>query len=268
MPGYVPVASSSQPRPAPMPSIARGFDDFSAQYAEPAAYSQMQSPRGADYLLGANRVSQYPEVPTPYSGHPLTGQHFQPYQAGPSLPSIREMSDRRERLMASNGNNGSGPVSSYPNENLAQFPVPGFDAEHGGYGPRRPVLYDSTYAAPGSGHVSPASDYSRYGQATYEPPGRGYSSIYGDADYPSQPTNGPQQPNFSVLGDSNDLRNKRRRGNLPKHVTDILRAWFHDHLDHPYPTEEDKQMFISKTNLSISQVPHTSYNFSLKRFFC
>ena len=63
-----------------------------------------------------------------------------------------------------------------------------------------------------------------------------------------------QQANFGIMGDSIDPKTKRRRGNLPKPVTDILRAWFHEHLDHPYPSEEDKQMFMTRTGLSISQV--------------
>jgi hypothetical protein len=54
--------------------------------------------------------------------------------------------------------------------------------------------------------------------------------------------------------DQLDSRGKRRRGNLPKPVTDVLRSWFHEHLDHPYPTEEDKQVFMSRTGLSLSQV--------------
>lgn len=64
----------------------------------------------------------------------------------------------------------------------------------------------------------------------------------------------PQQANFGIMGDPIDPKSKRRRGNLPKPVTDILRAWFHEHLDHPYPSEEDKQMFMTRTGLSISQV--------------
>lgn len=50
------------------------------------------------------------------------------------------------------------------------------------------------------------------------------------------------------------MREKKRRGNLPKPVTDMLRAWLWEHLDHPYPTEEDKQIFMSRTGLTISQV--------------
>lgn len=67
----------------------------------------------------------------------------------------------------------------------------------------------------------------------------------------------PQQANFGIMGDPIDPKTKRRRGNLPKPVTDILRAWFHEHLDHPYPSEEDKQMFMTRTGLSISQVGRT-----------
>ena len=63
-----------------------------------------------------------------------------------------------------------------------------------------------------------------------------------------------QHSNFGMVGDPIDPKSKRRRGNLPKPVTDILRAWFHEHLDHPYPSEEDKQMFMTRTGLSISQV--------------
>jgi Homeobox KN domain len=64
----------------------------------------------------------------------------------------------------------------------------------------------------------------------------------------------PQASNFNMVGENIDSRGKRRRGNLPKPVTDILRAWFHEHLDHPYPTEEDKQQFMQRTGLTLNQV--------------
>ena len=71
---------------------------------------------------------------------------------------------------------------------------------------------------------------------------------------PEQAAQPNEQSNFGIMGDPMDSKNKRRRGNLPKPVTDILRAWFYEHLDHPYPSEEDKQMFMTRTGLSISQV--------------
>lgn len=89
-----------------------------------------------------------------------------------------------------------------------------------------------------------------------------YASSYASESEYSPMTHNHTLPasTFGVIGEPLDSRGKRRRGNLPKPVTDILRAWFHEHLDHPYPTEEDKQIFMSRTGLSISQVslPETS----------
>lgn len=53
-------------------------------------------------------------------------------------------------------------------------------------------------------------------------------------------------------------RHKRRRGNLPKAVTDTLRKWFSEHVANPYPTEDEKQMLMDMTGLTISQVSSDS----------
>jgi Homeobox KN domain len=259
-----PVAVSPiQSRPAPMPSLSQGFDDFTARYPEQAGYPQTQSHRAPEYMLGSSGASQYPEPATPYPAQQLStvnSQHFESYQPNSSLPSIGEIHDRRDRVVRSHGNNGNVPASSFATDHAGHFPSLTPDSEHVSYTSRRPSFYEqhhrshTSYPTLGSGHVTPTTDLSRYGQPTYDSSSRAYSSMYGDGDYSPQPGNGSQQPNFGVLGDSNDPRSKRRRGNLPKQVTDILRAWFHDHLDHPYPTEEDKQMFIARTGLSISQV--------------
>jgi Homeobox KN domain len=243
-----------------MPSLSQGFDDFNGRYPENTVYPQMQPQRAPEYMLGPGGVAQYQDLPIPYPPQPVNSQSFEAYQPNPNLPSIREMPDRRERILGSHGNNGNVTAPSFPSDNLSHYPNVTPDVDQGSYASRRPHFYDqnhrshTSYPALGSGHVSPPGEFSRYGQPSYEPPNRAYSSLYGDIHYSPQPANGSQQPNFGVLGDSNDPRSKRRRGNLPKQVTDILRAWFHEHLDHPYPTEEDKQMFIARTGLSISQV--------------
>ncbi|KAL8736579.1 MAG: hypothetical protein Q9181_002349 [Wetmoreana brouardii] len=54
--------------------------------------------------------------------------------------------------------------------------------------------------------------------------------------------------------------NKKRRGNLPKHTTDILRSWLHEHLDHAYPSEEQKQHLIRETGLTDKQVSNWFIN--------
>ena len=74
------------------------------------------------------------------------------------------------------------------------------------------------------------------------------------------------QSSYGLLGDpERQVPPKRRRGNLPKPVTDLLKQWLLDHLDHPYPTEEDKQWFIAQTGLSISQVSVIAYRADTSR---
>lgn len=43
---------------------------------------------------------------------------------------------------------------------------------------------------------------------------------------------------------------KRRRGNLPKHVTEYLRCWLLQHKKHPYPTERQKLELAQRTGLA------------------
>ncbi|KIW04490.1 hypothetical protein, variant [Verruconis gallopava] len=47
---------------------------------------------------------------------------------------------------------------------------------------------------------------------------------------------------------------RKRRGNLPKEATRILKEWFGRHHDSPYPTEDEKQDLCRQTGLQISQV--------------
>jgi hypothetical protein len=56
------------------------------------------------------------------------------------------------------------------------------------------------------------------------------------------------------------MTSKRRRGNLPKAVTAILREWLSDHKKHPYPTEDEKDALASKTGLSLNQISNWFIN--------
>ena len=106
------------------------------------------------------------------------------------------------------------------------------------------------------GHYSVGGKPFMHNQPPYTYPAVAYQ---GDAEASPHMVPHGQQSNFGIVGDPIDPKSKRRRGNLPKPVTDILRAWFHEHLDHPYPSEEDKQMFMTRTGLSISQVSFYDY---------
>ncbi|KAI8380713.1 hypothetical protein BD560DRAFT_487357 [Blakeslea trispora] len=56
------------------------------------------------------------------------------------------------------------------------------------------------------------------------------------------------------------ISNKRRRGNLPKAVTAILRDWLSRHKKHPYPTEEEKATLAAETNLNLNQISNWFIN--------
>ncbi len=57
-------------------------------------------------------------------------------------------------------------------------------------------------------------------------------------------------------------RPPRKRGKLPKPVTDFLKDWLHRHSDHPYPSEEEKKQLCHATGLSMSQVSNWMINVS------
>ncbi|KAK6543942.1 hypothetical protein TWF694_000660 [Orbilia ellipsospora] len=58
---------------------------------------------------------------------------------------------------------------------------------------------------------------------------------------------------------------KRRRGNLPKQVTDLLRNWLHAHLHHPYPTEDQKLELVNQTGLTMNQISNWFINARRRR---
>ena len=53
---------------------------------------------------------------------------------------------------------------------------------------------------------------------------------------------------------------KKERKNFSKDTVDELKKWFAEHLDHPYPDEEDKEVLARKTKLNVSQVSYWFVN--------
>jgi hypothetical protein len=62
------------------------------------------------------------------------------------------------------------------------------------------------------------------------------------------------------VGFGGDTKQRKRRGNLPKETTDKLRAWFVAHLQHPYPTEDEKQELMRQTGLQMNQISNWFIN--------
>jgi hypothetical protein len=65
---------------------------------------------------------------------------------------------------------------------------------------------------------------------------------------------------FYATGSNGSHYQRKRRGNLPKDATKVLRQWFDDHLQAPYPGEEVKNELCSRTGLQISQVRLTIHS--------
>ncbi|KAI8097653.1 homeobox KN domain-containing protein [Halteromyces radiatus] len=62
------------------------------------------------------------------------------------------------------------------------------------------------------------------------------------------------------INDMLKVNNKRRRGNLPKPVTAILKKWLLEHCRNPYPTEEEKLQLKSETHLTLNQISNWFIN--------
>jgi hypothetical protein len=247
-----------------VPSLAQYLDEPSGQLLDFGRPTQTVSQRQSEPIFRHNTSMQYSDFSSSYhapnhSVHQIqpNAQHIQ--HQSPNLPSLRHM--RTDRPNSSMDNYaiplpcGDGYGYNYAN---------GYEPEHSRYSSRRTPVHDqaqrshqSYSESNGNGTLFPSAQTRHL--AAYDA-SKGYvplSAGYIDAEYsPHSPHqgNGAPYPNFGVLSDSGDSRSKKRRGNLPKPVTDILRAWFREHLDHPYPSEDDKQKLIARTGLTISQV--------------
>ncbi|KAI0816289.1 hypothetical protein GGR55DRAFT_674492 [Xylaria sp. FL0064] len=122
------------------------------------------------------------------------------------------------------------------------------------------------------------SPYLDHGGQGYRPTGFGYSYHHpnrlqslsvGSAHFDRLPYSpgvyGPSFPEmymrvgeYTVPG--GDGKQRKRRGNLPKETTDKLRSWFIAHLNHPYPTEDEKQELMKQTGLQMNQISNWFIN--------
>ncbi|KAF1995967.1 hypothetical protein P154DRAFT_329430 [Amniculicola lignicola CBS 123094] len=122
---------------------------------------------------------------------------------------------------------------------------------------RRPSYYEQhpvPQLAHAYGRPPHESYYPREAYPTHPPHGYG-QEIY---HQPPQPYN--SYTFQSTMGADQNAFNRKRRGNLPKEATGILKAWFQAHRDSPYPTEDEKLALCNQTNLSINQISNWFIN--------
>ncbi|KAI8080033.1 homeobox KN domain-containing protein [Halteromyces radiatus] len=74
---------------------------------------------------------------------------------------------------------------------------------------------------------------------------------------PSSPST--QEDESSILS-SPLLAGRKRRGNLPKSITCLLKEWLVRHVDHPYPTDNEKSFLQQETQLTINQISNWFIN--------
>lgn len=78
-------------------------------------------------------------------------------------------------------------------------------------------------------------------------------SYAGDASLNSNDPNDPNDGNDDD-DDAPSRRPQKKRGIFPKQATNIMRNWLFRHLNHPYPSEEQKKQLAEVTGLQILQV--------------
>ncbi|KAK6595764.1 homeodomain-containing protein [Botrytis cinerea] len=132
------------------------------------------------------------------------------------------------------------PINEYPRNEYALEASRSYHQQK--YAPSRS---DYGYHQPrDQGYPQPATFPHHPGQTPFT--NRHHSGNYNPAPYQSQ--------------DMGDAKPRKRRGNLPKPTTDILTTWFINHLEHPYPNEEEKQLLMRQTNLQLNQISNWFIN--------
>ena len=58
----------------------------------------------------------------------------------------------------------------------------------------------------------------------------------------------------SLSGPSRSDLKERKKGQISEHATELLTSWVLDHLDNPYPTQQQKAQFSQSTGLTATQV--------------
>ncbi|CAK7220357.1 homeodomain super [Sporothrix bragantina] len=207
-----------------MPPAPASSSSWGERAPEPRRYTDSQYPSNGRPSLPAPPYRMDDHMPSFSSGPQPPYTSSGPYQQHPS---------RTQSL-------SGGSIRSF---DRAAFP-PSASASAGSsqYGGLR---HQSRPSASAPYHHRPQQDY--YGSNDYR--NRGPSASHGNG----------------VLGGVangrlNDSNQRKRRGNLPKETTDKLRAWFADHLHHPYPSEDEKQDLMEQTGLQMNQISNWFIN--------
>lgn len=158
------------------------------------------------------------------------------------------------------------PSHSYPPPHVRnQSPgVPHYAHQHQSHGSLSHIPYAGSHAQPSSAAYENRPGY--YQEAphhsyAYDRPGEAY---YGRPQYTTHAS--AYDNNYGELrfqqhvGLDQNAFNRKRRGNLPKEATNLLKDWFQANRASPYPSEDQKMELCARTGLSLNQVSNWFIN--------
>ncbi|KAK9355892.1 homeobox KN domain-containing protein [Lipomyces doorenjongii] len=270
LPEFLSARSSESPShiPAARPAYAHEFEVAAAGNASPLVYAESAS---SDGLYRGASLSPQESI----YGYSLTSGSIP--QKSFSVSSASSMSS------ASSVSSGMSPIEYQPRSSIFYS---GAGAGSGAeeyqqyqgrlkemYGPKRNCV--SAYSPPPSaaGYYTSAASYAP--DAAYLQAAAFGPTSTSDLIQQQQQQQHQHQQQLSVRSvsgrhhthqhQSSAHAQKKRRGNLPKHVTDILRNWLNAHVQHPYPTEEEKTTFMQQTGLTMNQISNWFINARRRR---
>ncbi|KAL8964687.1 MAG: hypothetical protein Q9197_006845 [Variospora fuerteventurae] len=225
-----------------------------------------------------NSRSRFPPSGGASSSQRLTNGHRQDYyerlKTQPEMQLPMHSGPPSRNAGSSGYSNYPDSRTSGPSNGISRIRTPDGGAAMNGKPPERgslPPIYTltQTTARTTPPHLPPINSNGRSPlanpypqnvplQAPHMDPRYSYDNYTPHPHDPSGPMGRPVE--FQNVEVGSEKSNKKRRGNLPKQTTDILRQWLHEHLDHAYPNEDQKAMLIRETGLTDKQVSNWFIN--------
>ncbi|KAF2175787.1 hypothetical protein K469DRAFT_763494 [Zopfia rhizophila CBS 207.26] len=235
----------------PLDSSERpSYDSRRPSVIDPALSSTYSSPR-------ASHSSTMPAVPPPVTSHHHRPSLPYPQPPPSSIAHARHQSSPVPQGHAVCPSQHGAPHGHHPS---ASYPPP--QMQHGAHYDHRPGYYQDAHP-PHSAHPSHTTHpYDRPPHDPYYQPTTAYSTHPGYSSDPYHQHAASYGVSYTFhpnLMDSSSF-NRKRRGNLPKEATGILKTWFNAHRDSPYPTEDEKVHLCNQTGLSMNQVSNWFIN--------
>ena len=237
----------------------------------------------SDNLSSLSSAALSSASPSSFGFSPLSSSEFSAPSSRPTL-SPSGLSDPDSWAAASIARPSSTPGSAQKyDDSLRHSSIPGPQSMYGGvqrisgHSDRSPVSRLGAQNGNGLSSIKTENDWTfPNGSPDFNMnPSTSGSTLAAGAGPGSNPsisvTNSPNRSPQAMPNSANpsglvDRPPQRKRGKLPKPVTDFLKDWLHRHSDHPYPSEEEKKQLCHATGLSMSQVSNWMINVSRFHF--